>query len=256
MGLLDFLGLNGSSSGGEPATSAGTETSAEEKEEKKKREWRDPNGAIKYVCHGAKVQCKFCNPPIADFIVTTETVLLQDKPWATAGDNDGKVNFGFTGLCMHPSQQKPMSPPPPCKGIINLGEWKDTSETIIGSHKALLVKSTIPCMVSGQDITVIHSGQMATLTQISPLKKQIKKVILDAYWIDEHTGKKMRELHEGREIDLYFKTRGYEEGEQATITLKASAGHTFEDGRVEMSVSGIVNSDKIAIARKLTIKYK
>lgn len=227
-----------------------------DKKEEKKREWKDPDEQVKYVCQGAKVQCKYCNPPIAMLTVTAETIMLQDKPWATVGDKDGKTNFTFTGVCMHPSQQKPMSPPPPCKSIISLGEWKDFSETVVGNHNALLVKSKIPCMISNEDLVIIHGGQMATPTQINPVERTTKKSITDVYWIDEETGKKMREVREGRQVDLYIKTKGYKEGEQATVKIMASKGNSFEDGSTEMTVSGVVNSDKIALVEKLIIKYK
>ncbi|WP_042741146.1 PAAR-like protein [Prevotella fusca] len=72
-------------------------------QEEKKRKWQDPNEDVKYVCDGGKVQCKYCSSPVAPIRVTTESVMLQDKPWATVGDNNGQVNFGFTGLCTHPS---------------------------------------------------------------------------------------------------------------------------------------------------------
>ena len=147
-----------------------------QKQEEKECKWRDPNEDVKYVCQGGKVQCKYCSSPIASLTVTAETVMLQDKPWATVGDNDGKVNFGFTGICTHPKwgNQKP-----PCKAVISLGEWKNFSETIIGNHQALLVKSTIPCMISGEDLKIVHSGQTATLEQINPLDR--RKVLIDAY---------------------------------------------------------------------------
>ena len=132
-----------------------------QRQEEKERKWRDPNEDVKYVCQGGKVQCKYCSSPIASLTVTAETVMLQDKPWATVGDNDGKVNFGFTGICTHPKwgNQKP-----PCKAVISLGEWKNFSETIIGNHQALLVKSTIPCMVQvknaciGEEVTLNFSN--------------------------------------------------------------------------------------------------
>lgn len=144
----------------------------EEKEPEKQgkeREWADVNEDIKFVCHGGKIQCKYCNPPIADIIVTSSQIMLQNKPWATVGDKNGKINFSFTGVCMHPSQQKPMSPPPPCKMVINLGEWKDYSQTIIGDYNALLVKSKIPCMISREDLKIVHSGQKAELVNVGPV---------------------------------------------------------------------------------------
>lgn len=149
---------------------------SEEEKQKKEENWTDTNEQLKYVCQGGKVQCQFCNVPISDIIVTSTTITLQDKPWTTVKDKDGLVNFNFTGLCMHPSQQKPASPPPPCKSIISLGEWKDYSNTIIDNNNALVVKSTIPCQISGQDLTVVHSGQMAKLTKVAPEVKKAPKV--------------------------------------------------------------------------------
>jgi hypothetical protein len=147
------------------------------KEKKKEREWADTNEQQKYVCNGGKVQCPFANPPMADIVVTSTTIMLQDKPWATVKDKDGKVNFNFTGVCSHPSQQKPPASPPPCKTIISLGEWKDFSETKVGDDNALLVKSTIPCTISGQDIRITDSGQKAELTDVEPKTKQETKSI-------------------------------------------------------------------------------
>lgn len=140
-----------------------------QRREEKERKWRDPNEDVKYVCEGAKVQCKYCSSPVASLKVTAESVMLQDKPWATVGDNNGQANFGFTGICMHPKwgNHKPV-----CKSVIGLGQWANHSETIIGNHHALLVKSTIRCMVSGENLKIVHSGQTATLSKINPLDKR------------------------------------------------------------------------------------
>ena len=140
-----------------------------QRREEKERKWRDPNEDVKYVCEGAKVQCKYCSSPVASLKVTAESVRLQDKPWATVGDNNGQANFGFTGICMHPKwgNHKPV-----CKSVIGLGQWANHSETIIGNHHALLVKSTIRCMVSGENLKIVHSGQTATLSKINPLDKR------------------------------------------------------------------------------------
>lgn len=140
-----------------------------QRREEKERKWRDPNEDVKYVCEGGKVQCKYCSSPVASLKVTAESVMLQDKPWATVGDNNGQANFGFTGICMHPKwgNHKPV-----CKSVIGLGQWANHSETIIGNHHALLVKSTIRCMVSGENLKIVHSGQTATLSKINPLDKR------------------------------------------------------------------------------------
>ena len=151
--------------------SANQETLAEnenQRQEEKERKWRDPNEDVKYVCEGGKVRCKHCSSPVATLKVTTENVMLQDKPWATVGDNNGQANFGFTGICTHP---KWGNHKPPCKSVISLGQWANHSETIIGNHHALLVKSTIRCMVSGENLKIVHSGQTATLSKINLFNK-------------------------------------------------------------------------------------
>ena len=206
-----------------------------QRQEEKERKWRDPNEDVKYVCQGGKVQCKYCSSPIASLTVTAETVMLQDKPWATVGDNDGKVNFGFTGICTHPKwgNQKP-----PCKAVISLGEWKNFSETIIGNHQALLVKSTIPCMVSGEDLKIVHSGQTATLEQINPLDR--RKVLIDAYWLDGE--EERRDLEKGTKVTLYIQVKNACIGEE--VTLNFSNTSNVDESK---SYTGKVNSDNLII---------
>ena len=151
------------------------------KKEKQDNKWSDPNEHAKYVIMGGKIECSFCSPTFADIIVTSAKVKLQDKLWATVDDKDGKKNFNFTGVCKHPSQQKPGSPPPPCKAVISLGAWKNFSKTLIDGKNALVVQSTIPCMISGQDLKITDSGQKATLTKIEPDRKESKiHVVLES----------------------------------------------------------------------------
>ena len=204
-------------------------------QEEKKRKWRDPNEDVKYVCQGGKVQCKYCSNPITPLTVTAESIMLQDKPWATVGDNDGKVNFGFTGICTHPKwgNQKP-----PCKAVISLGEWKNFSETIIGNHQALLVKSTIPCMVSGEDLKIVHSGQTATLEQINPLDR--RKVLIDAYWLDGE--EERRDLEKGTKVTLYIQVKNACIGEEVTFNFN-NTSNVYES----KSYIGKVNSDNLII---------
>lgn len=179
-------------------------------EEEDRREWHDVNENVKYVCQGGKVRCRYCSVPEAAIIVTAESIMLQDKPWATVGDNNGQVNFNFTGLCTHP---KWGSHKPSCKSVISLGQWKNYSETVIGNHHALLAKSTIPCMVSGEDLKIVHSGQTATLEQINPLDR--RKVILDAYWIDGETER--RDLPINFPVTLYIQVKNAKPGESITL---------------------------------------
>lgn len=131
-------------------------------------EWMNPADFNKFVCDGAKVQCMFCAAP-GTLKATSTRIMLQDKPFATEGDKDGKINFNFQGPCMHPSQQKPNVPPPPCKSIISLGEWMNVSKTYIGNDHALIGGSMIVCTVSGAPIRIVHSGQMASLGSLTKL---------------------------------------------------------------------------------------
>jgi len=216
------------------------------KKEKQEREWADPNEHAKYVCHGGKVQCKYCNVPISEIIVTSTTVMLQDKPWATIKDNDGLVNFNFTGQCMHPSQQKPLCPPPPCKAVINLGEWKDFSKTIIHPNHALVVQATIPCMISGEDLEIVDSGQKATPEKVEP--EQMRKLkIKDVYWKEEDSEEKYYIDYPDYPVTLYIETTDYIEGDKATIKIKTEEGEKIAGKKKELKVSGKVNAEGIAI---------
>jgi len=226
------------------------------KKEAKKREWADANEQVKYVIHGGKVQCKYASPPTADFVVIDPgRVSLQDKLMATTQDTNGQVNFNFTGVCKHPSQQKPSAPPPPCKAVINLGQWEDYSETKINDDHALLVKSTIKCNVSGEAIKVIDSGQKAELTDVKPYDLTGKKFIIDAYWVDEESGEEFREIRSGVEVPLHIITRGYKPGETVTIEIVAEEGRKFDDGSTEISVSETVDENGVAVVEKLKITY-
>lgn len=141
-------------------------------QEDNKIEWQDINEQIKYVCDGAKIQCPYC-ASIGVLKVTSTKIKLQDKPQATTGDKKGAVNLKFAGTCMHPSQQKPLSPPPPCLSIINLGSWEDYSDTYLNNEHALLVRSTIKCNISGTPIRIIHSGQTATLSNLNKMDSPV-----------------------------------------------------------------------------------
>ncbi|MEX6687664.1 PAAR-like protein [Danxiaibacter flavus] len=133
------------------------------KEKKKENEWHDPNEQIKYVNEQGKVSCTFCSCLIGDIKVTSTEVKLQDALWATAGDKNDAANIQFKGVCNHSKWGRYK---PPCSGVIQLGEWKNLSNTIIDSHPALLRKSAIPCNISGQDIKIEHSGQRAVLEEL------------------------------------------------------------------------------------------
>lgn len=203
-------------------------------QEEKKRKWQDPNEELKYVCDGGKVQCKYCSSPVALIRVTAESVMLQDKPWATVGDNNGQMNFGFTGLCTHP---KWGNNKPSCKSVISLGQWQDFSETVIGNHNALLVKSTIPCLISGEKLKIIHSGQTATLDVVNPLDK--RKVLEDAYWLDGE--EERRDIPLNTAVGLYIKARNVCVGEDISLNFKD------ERGKNRTYIGKVINDNTIFI---------
>jgi hypothetical protein len=188
---------------------------ASEKEKKEKeREWADVTESVKFVCKGGKIQCTFCATPIADILPTSTQVMLQDKPYVTVGDNNGKVNFDFKGVCTHPSQG---SNKPPCKAVISLGQWKDYSETMIDNYNALLVKSTIPCMISGQDLKIVHSGQMAELAEVKPKIKRNPQII-ESYWVNED-GERIEKIAPNKYATLVIKTKDYRRKDELKIKL-------------------------------------
>lgn len=211
----------------------------------KEREWADVNEQLKFVIHGGKAQCPFASPAIADIIVTSNTVMLQDKPFATIKDKDGKVNFNFTGVCNHPSQKRSSSPPPPCKSVINLGEWENFSETMINDDNALLVKSTIKCNVSGQDLKITHSGQMAELTDIKPRVKKEPKII-EIYWsYGEDCIRLKNKSRHYSDLNVHVITRDYDEGDQVCVTISANGKKKLSEKLDEITLSGSVNDNEV-----------
>ena len=230
--------------------SANQETLAEnenQRQEEKERKWRDPNEDVKYVCEGGKVRCKHCSSPVATLKVTAENVMLQDKPWATVGDNNGQANFGFTGICTHP---KWGNHKPPCKSVISLGQWANHSETIIGNHHALLVKSTIRCMVSGEDLKIVHSGQAATLDQINPLDR--RKVLLDAYWLDGE--EKRRDLHVNIPVTLYVQVKNAKAGEKLPLTFTSEKGSKVISYMGMVGANGLITINEFVLRNRMTSK--
>lgn len=225
------------------------------KKEKQNSKWSDPNEHAKYVIQGGKVECSFCSPMFATIIVTSTTVKLQDKPWATVDDKDGKKNFNFTGVCKHPSQQKPGSPPPPCKAIITLGVWKGFSETLIDGKNALVAQSTIPCMISGQDLKITDSGQKATLSKIEPERERSPK-IKDVYWKEKGSEEKLYIEYPAYPVTLYIETEEYNPDELVKVRFVNEEGKLFTGSKKEIIVTGKVGSDGIAVIKDFKINYE
>lgn len=138
-----------------------------DKKKEKKRVWTPLDEPTKFVNQLGKVFCPFCSVPVGDLQVTSTQVKLQDVPYATIGDRNGAPmpNLLFKGVCTFPVWG---NTPPPCMSVIQLGLWKNYSETYIDNYPALLRKSTIPCLHSKQDISIIHSGQISLLPHVKP----------------------------------------------------------------------------------------
>ena len=119
---------------------------------KRQRVWHDTNEKAKFVCDGAKVTCPFNSALVGTLKVTSTFIKLQDKPWATVEDKNNAQNLLFKGVCNHPRWG---SHKPPCKNVMNLTQWENVSQTVIGVRHALLVRSSIPCTVSNHNISYI-----------------------------------------------------------------------------------------------------
>lgn len=241
MGILSSMFGSKTKEAEKPKPKPKTKPASEEEKIEKEREWQDIEEPFRFVCHGGKAECKYCSTP-ADIIVTSNTISLQDKYWATVADKDGKVNLDFKGVCNHPSQQKPLCPPPPCKAVIQLSEWKNYSNTHINDDYALLVQSTIPCMISGEDIKIIDSGQ---ISEVEELELNLCKRITSTYWLDEDCRKRLREVMTGEYADLVLRTIGFEEGEEIKVTIRDTEGQELKEATKEVVLIGKVNADDI-----------
>lgn len=136
-------------------------TPKKKQQQQQEEVWADENEPFKFVCEGGKVKCEYHASEV-EIKPTSTQVMLQDKPYATTEDKDGKTNFTFTSVCTHPKWKEK----PPCLSVISLKEWKDFSETKIDNYNALLHKSTIPCSVSGKDLKITHSGQKSDIDPV------------------------------------------------------------------------------------------
>jgi len=132
--------------------------------------------------------------------------------------------------------------------VISLGQWENCSETKINDDNALLVKSTIKCNVSGEDIKIVDSGQKADLTELEPVTSPEMK-IYDAYWIDEDYNEQ-RDLNVNRPVTLYIQMQNYIPG--------AKIEFYFEDedneGWHTANRSGIVGKDGIVEIKDFQVK--
>lgn len=241
-----------------------------------------------FVCKGATVYCSKSmvnnNPGMAvPLTITSQMVVELNGGKTAATDKDcTPANMCF-GTCNSGS-----TPPPPCVANVQWSKFYEDADVTEAGMKLLTEESEATCMTFGGKVKIALHGQTASpqpeeLATISPeimssilpvdpkkepgitieeKKKEREKEkgqqgsVTDAYWVDGVTGQQIRELREGLEIDLCLATKGCKTGDRVSVRIVASGGKKFENGSTEMTVSGIVNSDKVAVVEKLTIKYK
>lgn len=116
----------------------------------------------RYVCNNAKIECSLCTKPEGKLVVTSNTIKLQDKTWATIADSK-KANLQFTGNCKKSDKQSV-----PCVSLIAPAKWINTGEILIQDHKALLECSTIKCNYGGVSIKIKDHIQKDEIDRIEP----------------------------------------------------------------------------------------
>lgn len=210
-----------------------TPASPEEKQEQQEIEWKDVNKQVEYVIEGGQAQCKYHSSP-TKLKPTSTQVMLQDKPYMTENDKDGKVNFDFKSQCTHPKWGKDK---PPCKSVISLTQWKNVSTSHVDNYHPLLVKSTITCTISGEDIKIIESGQVSDPETIET-KVTKEPRITKLYWVGNKEDEKViKDIDNGQTVYLFAETEDYESGETADISVENS-----ETGEI-ITLSGKVEED-------------
>ena len=174
---------------------------AQRKSMKRQRVWHDTNEKAKFVCDGAKVTCPFNSALVGTLKVTSTSIKLQDKPWATVEDKNNAQNLLFKGVCNHPRWG---SHKPPCKNVMNLTQWENVSQTVIGVRHALLVRSSIPCTVSNHNIKIVHSGQTTTVAS------NVAPEVIDYWWSysSKINGKRITTAWLEETVYFHVKTKG------------------------------------------------
>jgi len=143
------------------------------KMERRVRKWESADEPYKFTNERAKLFCPYSSFPVGDIRVTSNTISMQDNYWAMVRDKNGSLNILFKGVCLAPSQPKPPLSPPPCASVINLGDWKGYSDVHVNNDYALVKSSTIMCYNSCEDISFLHSGQVAQITDFMPFIPQL-----------------------------------------------------------------------------------
>ena len=232
------------------------------------------------VCKGATVYCSKSmmnnNPGTAiPLTITSNTLVVLNGGKVAATDKDcTPANMCF-GSCN-------TGTPPPCVANVQWAKVYEGAEVTEAGMKFLTEESEATCMTFGGKVKIAFHGQVANpqpeeLDEVSPEvmaailpvnpkpeetiviteeDEERKKKIMDAYWIDEKTQERIKEVYPGKKVTLCFKTAGYIEGEQADIKIKAEDGKVFADGSTEMTASGEVKRDGTVIVENFEIDYK
>jgi len=214
--------------------------------------------AGKYVCNGAKIKCPLCSKQEGKLLVTSTTILLQDKPWATEADKQ-KINLQFQGNCTKFSNN-----PPPCIGVIVVGDWQNVAEGVtIDGHAPLLENSIIMCNTGSVPITIVNHVQKSIPTNLNQLSQTgapvpttetlLEPKVVEFYWMDEEKKEKITETYPGKNVIIFVRTINVKTGENITITLTNKENKAIVDNENTIQMSGSVNSEGIAELKKLEI---
>ena len=234
------------------------------------------------VCKGATVYCNKSmvnnNPGTAvPLTITSQTLVVMNGGKTAATDKDCTIANMCFGNC-----NSGTTPPPPCAANVMWSKCYEGAEVTAAGMKFLTEESEATCMVFGGKVKIAFHGQIATpqpeekdtvspeiMSALVPMEPEeveeitmeetegvSRGVVTDVYWIDPDNEEKIYEVNEDKEVTLYLKTCGFSTGETATIKVKASEGKTFEDGSTEMSFSGKVNAERIAIIENFRLTYK
>lgn len=207
--------------------------------------------AGKYVCNGAKIRCPLCSKQEGKLVVTSTTILLQDKPWATEADK-GKANLMFQGTCT-----KFTNNPPPCMGVISVDSWQNVAQGVtVDDNAPLLENSMIMCLTGGVPITIADHVQQSVPTNLNQLAQTAAPVpstesllepkAVEFYWMDEEKKESIKKAKHGEKVHLFVRTINAEPGTPIKIKITDTDNVEFLKGEKELFYFGTVDEEGIA----------
>jgi hypothetical protein len=162
---------------------------AQKREERKRKDAEDsPAEKREVVMHGAKLKCDYAQG-LGKLMVSSNEIKLQDQLWATEGDGNNMVNLQFKGTCGHPKWPAQNMSPPPCMSVIKLSPWQKLGTTIVQEQKVLVKESTITCTPDFNTAVASPVSKVASVATNAKQEDTICDYIIDAYWVDDNTGK-------------------------------------------------------------------